>query len=38
MRNSPLLKASADYLFKAIANQDFYLTSLNLKFCFLTFE
>lgn len=38
LRNSTLVKQSTDYLFKSIGNQDYYLTSLNLKFCFLTFE
>jgi hypothetical protein len=38
LRNSTLVKQSTDYLFKSIASQDYYLTSLNLKFCFLTFE
>lgn len=39
MRNSPLVnKHSQDYLFKSLTSADFYLTSLSLKFCYLTFE
>ena len=38
MRNSSLSKQSSDFLFRSISNSDFYLTSLSLKYCFLTFE
>jgi hypothetical protein len=38
MRNSTLTKPASDYLFKAISNQDYYLSSLSLKFCFISFE
>jgi hypothetical protein len=38
MRNSSLSKPATDYLFKAISISDYYLTSLSLKYCFLTFE
>jgi hypothetical protein len=38
MRNSLLTKHAGDYLFKAISQQEYYLTSLNLRFCFLSFE
>lgn len=38
MRNSQLTKPATDFLFKSIANSDFYLTSLSLKFCFPSFE
>ena len=38
LRNTSLNKASSDYLFKSLTSQDFYLTSLSLKFCFLSFE
>ncbi len=38
MRNSSLTKHASDYLFKAISMPDYYLTSLSLRFCYLTFE
>lgn len=38
MRNSTLTKGAGDHIAKAIANNDFYLTSLSLKFCFVSFE
>ena len=38
MRNSTITKHAGDYLFKAISSQDYYLTALNLKFCYLTFD
>lgn len=38
MRNSTITKHAGDYLFKAIAAPEYYLTSLNLRFTFLTFE
>lgn len=38
MRNSTLTKHAGDYLFKAISLPEYYLTSLNLRFCYLSFE
>jgi Ran GTPase-activating protein (RanGAP) involved in mRNA processing and transport len=38
MRNSTLTKHAGEYLFKAISSPEYYLTSLNLKFCYLSFE
>jgi NLR family CARD domain-containing protein 3 len=38
LRNSSLTKNSAEYLTRCLSHSDFYLTSLNLKFCFLSFE
>ena len=35
LRNSTLTKHAGDYLFKAINQPEYYLTSLNLKFCYL---
>jgi hypothetical protein len=38
IRNSHINKSSMDYLCKALTHQDFNLTALNLKYCFLSFE
>lgn len=38
MRNSVVTKPAEDYLFKCISNPDCYLTSLSLKYCFLSLE
>lgn len=38
MRNSFLTKQASEYLFKAISAPEFYLTSLSLRFCYLSFE
>lgn len=38
MRNSSISKPASDYLFRAISISDYYITSLSLKYCFLTFE
>ncbi|CDW87985.1 UNKNOWN [Stylonychia lemnae] len=38
MRNSTLTKGAADHISKAVSNNDYYLTSLSLKFCFISFE
>ena len=38
MRNSRLTLKSLDYLSRCMMAQDFNLTALNLKFCFLTFD
>ena len=38
MRNSRMTVKSCEYLSKCMMAQDFNLTALNLKFCFLTFE
>jgi Ran GTPase-activating protein (RanGAP) involved in mRNA processing and transport len=38
MRNSTLSKHSAEYLTRCLNHTEYYLTSLNLKFCFLSFE
>lgn len=38
MRNSKLSKLCFTYLGKCMISNDFNLTALNLKFCFLTFE
>lgn len=38
MRNSALNKSAVDYLCKSLTHAEFYLTAINLKYCFLTFE
>lgn len=38
MRNTPLTKQAGDFLFRAIAQPEYYLTSLSLRFCYLTFD
>ena len=38
MRNSLMTVKATEYLSKCMMAQDFNLTSLNLKFCFLTFD
>ena len=38
MRNSTLSKHAGDYLFKSISTPEYYLTSLNLRFCYLQFD
>ena len=37
MRNSSLSKSSIDFLMKCLKNPLYYLTALNLKFCFLKY-
>lgn len=38
MRNSTLSMTSGNLLAKYLTNPDYYLTGLNMQFCFLTFE
>lgn len=38
MRNSTLTKNATDHLSKAISTSEYYLTSLSLKFCYISFE
>lgn len=38
LRNSKLTKNAFDYLARTLVNPEFYLTALNLKFCFISFE
>lgn len=38
MRNTELNDIAMNHIIKAISNQEFYLTGLSLKFCYLTRE
>jgi len=38
LRNSFLTKQASDYLCKSLNSQEYYLTSLNLKFCYLSYD
>lgn len=38
LRNSLVTKHAGEFLWKSISSPEYYLTSLNLRFCFLTFE
>jgi hypothetical protein len=38
IRNSAVNKSAMDYLCRALTHHEYYLTALNLKYCFLPFE